>query len=149
MKICLVCSHGGHYTETLQILEAFKGHQVFFATYHSPREGEVCNIAPAYLTDNIGYSIFRMVKSFFWSFKILRLEKPDVVLSLGSEIAVPFIYLGKLMGIRTIFLESWCRVENLSLSGRLVYPLVDAFWVQWPQLLEVCSSKAKYRGAVI
>lgn len=149
MKIGLVCSHGGHFTETLQILEAFQGHQIFFATYHSPREEDVRRIAPAYFTHNIGTSLWRMFKACFWALGILLRERPRVVVSLGAEIALPFFYLAKVMGIRTIFIESWCRVEDLSLTGRLVYPIADEFWVQWPQLLQVCGSKARYNGAVI
>ena len=149
MKIGIVCSHGGHYTEMLQILEAFSGREVFIATYHSVREGEVRGIGRAYFTDNMGASVWNMLKGWFWALKVLRRERPQVVVSLGAEIALPFFYLGKLLGARTIFIESWCRVESLSLTGRLVYPAADAFWVQWPQLLEVCGSKAEYHGAVI
>lgn len=149
MKIGLVCSHGGHYTETLQLLEAFQGHRFFFATYHSPREDEVRRLAPSYFTDNIGASPWRMFTACFWALGVLRRERPDVLVSLGAEIALPFFYLAKLMGIKTIFIESWCRVENLSLTGRLVYPLVDEFWVQWPQLLKVCGPKARCNGAVV
>jgi beta-1,4-N-acetylglucosaminyltransferase len=149
MKICLACSHGGHLTETLQILDAFAGHDIFFATYHSAREAEVQAIAPAYFTDNIGMSVWRMLRAFGWAWSILRRERPEVVISLGAEIAVPFLYLGRLLGCKTIFIESWCRVHNLSLAGKLVYPVVNAFWVQWPQLLKICGSKAAYHGAVI
>jgi beta-1,4-N-acetylglucosaminyltransferase len=149
MKIGLVCSHGGHFTETLQILDAFQDHQIFFATYHSSRQEDVRRIAPAYFTDNIGVSVWRMFKASFWALGILLRERPQVLVSLGAEIALPFFYLAKLLGIKTIFIESWCRVENLSLTGKLVYPIVDEFWVQWPQLLEVCGPKAHYNGAVI
>jgi hypothetical protein len=34
-----------------------------------------------------------------------------------------------------VFIESFCRVQSLSLSGLLLYPLVDEFVVQWPQLV--------------
>jgi UDP-N-acetylglucosamine:LPS N-acetylglucosamine transferase len=149
MKIGLVCSHGGHFTETLQILEAFADQEIFFATYHSAREDEVCRLAPAYFIDNIGTSPWRMVKACFWALSILLRERPYVVASLGAEIALPFMYLAKIMGIKTIYIESWCRVENLSLTGRLVYPIVDEFWVQWPQLLKTCGPKAEYHGAVV
>jgi UDP-N-acetylglucosamine:LPS N-acetylglucosamine transferase len=149
MKIGLVCSHGGHFTETLQILDAFQGHQIFFATYHSAREEDVRRLAPAYFTQNIGFSPWRMFKAFFWALGVLLRERPDALVSLGSEIALPFFYLARLMGVRTIYIESWCRVENLSLTARLVYPIVDEFWVQWPQLLEICGPKARYHGAVI
>ena len=149
MKIAIACSHGGHLTETLQILKAFEGHEIFFCTYWSARDEYLQSIAPAYFTDNIGYSVRKMIKSFFWAWKILQKEKPDIVFSLGAEIAVPFFYLGKLMRIQTIFIESWCRVETRSLTGRLVYPVADAYWVQWPEQLNSCGPKAKYMGAVI
>jgi beta-1,4-N-acetylglucosaminyltransferase len=149
MKICLVCSHGGHLTETMEILDALVGHDIFFATYHSAREAEVRQIARAYFTQNIGASLWRMFLATFWAFWILHREKPEVILSLGAEIALPFFYLGKLLGIKTIFIESWCRVEDLSKTGRLVYPVADVFLVQWSQLLEICGPKAQYQGAVI
>jgi len=149
MKICLACSHGGHYTETLQILDAFISHEYFFATYHSVREAEVNRIARSYFTDNIGTNPWRMLKSFAWAFLILTRERPQVILSFGAEIALPFLYWGKILGMKTIFIESWCRVENLSLVGKLVYPIVDEFWVQWPQLLDICGPKAKHMGAVV
>lgn len=149
MKIGLVCSHGGHLTEALQILEAFDGHSIFFATYHSARDNEVRQIAPAYFTENIGANPWRMFKAFFWAFGVLRRERPQVLVSLGAEIAVPFFYCARLFGIKTIFVENFFRVNSLSRTGRLVLPVADAFFVQWPQLLEACGCKAQYAGAVI
>ena len=149
MKVCLVCSHGGHMTETMQVLDAFEGHEVFFATYHSAREADVRRIARAYFTHNIGTNPFRMLWAVFWALQILCRERPDVVVSLGAEIALPFFYWAKFLGIRTIFIESWCRVEDLSRTGKLVYPVADVFLVQWPQLLAACGAKAQYHGAVI
>ena len=149
MKILLVCSHGGHLTETLALLPAFAGHELVFATYHSARAAEVRALAPAYFTNNIGTSAWRMALACPWAWNILRRERPDAVVSLGAEIALPFLYAGRLLGIRTLFIESWCRIEGLSLTGRLVYPVVDAFYVQWPQLLRACGPKAQFFGAVV
>lgn len=149
MKVCVVCSHGGHFTETQQILEAFSGHDLFLATYHSAREAEASQIARVYFTDNIGTSVLRMGQAMGWALMILLKERPHVIVSMGAEIALPFFYLGKLLGIKTIFIESWCRVENLSKTGKLLYPIADLFLVQWPQLLEVYKGKAQYQGAVI
>jgi UDP-N-acetylglucosamine:LPS N-acetylglucosamine transferase len=149
MKIGLICSHGGHLTETLQILEAFEGHQIFFASYHSIRDELLRQLAPAYFTDNIGSSLSRMLKACMWALRVLTVERPDIILSLGAEIAIPFFYWSKLLGIKTIFIESWCRVKNLSKTGRLVYPVADQFWVQWPQMLAICGGKARFYGAVL
>ncbi len=149
MKVCLACSQGGHLTETLQIVDAFADHDIFFVTYHSMRDTEVKAVARAYFTTNIGTSVWRMFLAIFWALHILLRERPDVIVSLGAEIALPFFWLGKILRMKTIFIESWCRVENLSQTGRLVYRIADVFLVQWPQLLQVCGPKAQYRGAVI
>ncbi len=149
MKIALVCSHGGHLTETMELLPAFAGHEIFFVTYHGARDREVESLARAYFTQNIGTSVWRMGMACFWAARIIGRERPDVIVSLGAEIAIPFFYLAKLLRIKTIFVESWCRVENLSQTGKLVYPVADQFFVQWPQLLRACGKKARYEGAVI
>lgn len=149
MKIALVCTHGGHLTETLQLLDAFEGHQIFFVTHQSARDDDVQRIAPAYLSTSIDAKPMRLLWAFFWSLGILIREKPNVILSLGAEIAIPFFLWGKLLRIKTIYIESWCRLEELSITGKLVYSLVDEFWVQWPQLLKFCGPKAKYNGAIL
>jgi len=149
LKVALICSHGGHYTETMQIVDAFDDCEIFWATYHSSRSEEVRAIAPAYFTHNIGLNPLRMAYTFAWSLFILLKERPHVVISLGAEIALPFLLWAKLLGSHTIFIESWCRTVDLSLTARLVRPFVDDFWVQWPQLVEIAGPKADYHGAVI
>lgn len=148
MKICLVCSHGGHLTETLRLLEAFEGHDIFFATYHSSRNEELMKIARVYSTQNIGSNIWRMLKTIPWALGILLKEKPNVIFSLGAEVAIPFFYLGKLLRTRTIFVESWSRLSSPSGTGRIIYPVSDVFLVQWEQMLKQCGKKARYEGAI-
>jgi beta-1,4-N-acetylglucosaminyltransferase len=149
LKVALVCTHGGHLTETLQVLEAFAGYDIFFATHFSARDKEVRSIAQSYFCPNIGERPYLFIWAIIWSLWILVRERPRVIFSTGSEIALPFFIWGKLFGIKTIFLESWCRVNQPSRTGKIAYILVDEFWVQWPQLVPACGIKAKYFGAVI
>lgn len=51
--------------------------------------------------------------------------------------------------MRSIYIESWARVQTLSLSGRLLKPLVDRFIVQWPQLVEKEGKRVEYIGPLI
>lgn len=148
MKVALVCSHGGHYTEMLKLLPAFSGHDYFFVTYHSARESEVRALAPAYFFGNIGMNPLRLAASFLQVIKIFYREKPDIVLSTGAEIGLPALYLGRLLGAHTIYIESWCRTRSASLTGRLVYPVAHEFLVQWPEMLRVYGSRAKFYGGV-
>jgi len=146
MKICLICSHGGHLTELLQLMEAFEGHETFFVTYDSARTRELrCK----YLLKNIGKNPLRMLTAFFTIFKILYKERPDLIVSTGSEIAIPAFYLARLFRIKTIFIESWTRVVQPTGTGRIVYPVTDVFLVQWERLLAKYGKKAKYEGGII
>lgn len=77
--------------------------------------------------------------------RILRLEKPDLIISTGASIAVNFGFLAKLLGMKFIYIESISRAKKLSISGRLVYLISDEFYVQWPELCEKYS-KAIFKG---
>jgi UDP-N-acetylglucosamine:LPS N-acetylglucosamine transferase len=65
--------------------------------------------------------------------KVLFKEKPDVIISSGAGVAIPFFYLGKLLRKKLVFIEAYERIENPSLTGRLVYPLTDVFILHWEE----------------
>lgn len=146
MKICLICSHGGHLTEILHLKEAFEGHETFFITYDSTRTRE---LEQKYLLQNIGRNPLIMGLAFFSIFRILLKEKPALIVSTGSEIAIPAFYLAKIFRIKTIFIESYTRVNRPTGTGKIVYPVADIFLVQWAKLLSKYGKKAKYEGGII
>jgi beta-1,4-N-acetylglucosaminyltransferase len=147
MKIALVCSSGGHLTEMQFLLEAFEGHEIFFVTYDNARTRKLP--FKKYLMENIGTNPIKMAVATFIFIKIFIKEKPGLIVSTGSEIAIPAFYLGKLFRMKTLYIESWCRITSQSGTGKLVYPVSDIFLVQWPQLLHHYGPKAQYFGGVI
>jgi hypothetical protein len=56
---------------------------------------------------------------------VLRKEKPDLIISSGAAVAVPFFWLGKLFGAKTMYIEVFDRIDKSTLSGKLVYPVAD------------------------
>jgi beta-1,4-N-acetylglucosaminyltransferase len=145
VKICLVCSYGGHLSEMLQLMEAFEGHETFFITYDSQRTRA---LGCRYLLKNIGTNPLVMALAFPSTLRILLKERPSLIVSTGSEIAIPAFYLAKFLRINTVFIESWARVIEPSGTGRIVYPVADVFLVQWERLLTRYGKKAKYEGAI-
>ena len=89
----------------------------------------------------------KMLKNFSQTWKIIAKEKPDVVISTGAGAAIAACLIGKLMGSKIVFLESYCRIFAPSRSGRFVYRFADLFLVQWEKMLKFYP-KAKYWGAV-
>jgi UDP-N-acetylglucosamine:LPS N-acetylglucosamine transferase len=148
MKIALVCEHGGHLTEMLHIMETFDEHEFFFISNKSIRTYKLQH--KKYLIDPIGTNPFRMLISLYMFLKVFYGEKPRVIVSTGAEIAIPAFIIGKLFfKSNNIFIESLCRVNSTSKSGKICYIFSDLFLVQWPQLIEKYGKKAKYFGSVL
>ena len=59
---------------------------------------------------------------------------PDVIVSTGAAPGYIALRLGRLLGSRTIWLDSIANVERLSMSGEIVGRHADLWLTQWPQL---------------
>ena len=81
--------------------------------------------------------IKNLIKNTFVALRVLRKEKPDLVISSGAAVAVPFFYIAKLMGKKLIYIEVFDRIDKPTLTGKLVYPIVDEFIVQWDEMKKV------------
>jgi beta-1,4-N-acetylglucosaminyltransferase len=135
MKILLVCSTGGHFKALRQLQVFWTKHESCWVTFKT-------NSTEKYLTDKKVYwafsptnrNLLNLIRNFWLAYRVLQQEKPDLVLSTGAGVAVPFIILAKLFGFKTAFVESYTRVKELSLSARLMLPFLDNLYVQWSQL---------------
>lgn len=84
----------------------------------------------------------------FEAWRILRKERPNVILSTGASPAVPFAVVGRLFGTRCIYVESLARITSPSLTGRIMYWLADRFFYQ-SQALAKYFPKGEYGGSLI
>ncbi len=67
----------------------------------------------------------------------IRRFKPDVIVSSGAAIAVPFFWIGKLLGVKTVYVEVIDRIDTRTLTARLVSPVTDLFLAQEEEQLEL------------
>lgn len=134
MKICLVGSSGGHLTH-LYLLEKFwEKHERFWVTFNKLDSQSLLKNEKkywCYFPTNRNFK--NLIKNTFLAFKILRKEKPDIIISSGAAPAIPFFYLGKLFGAKTIYIEVYDRIELPTLTGKIVYPVADRFILQWDE----------------
>ena len=126
LKICLVGSSGGHLTHLYMLKPFWKDKNRFWVTFdkedaRSLLEGE--KMYPCYYPTN--RSIKALIKNTRIAWKVLRKEKPDLIISSGAAVAVPFFYLGKMMGAKLIYIEVFDRIDKPTVTGRLVYPIVS------------------------
>jgi UDP-N-acetylglucosamine:LPS N-acetylglucosamine transferase len=146
MKICVVSSCGGHLTEVRALKPAFSGYEHFY----------VLNDLVALSDDMRARTYFIKHSERDWLFafnlweawKILRQERPHLILSTGAGPAVPFAMVGKVLGVPNIFIETFTRVNKPSLTGRIMYYLADRFFYQWPALEEFFPA-GSYGGPLV
>lgn len=148
MKICLICSVGGHFTQIKKLERFYTKYDYFFVTFYSKLIKELAKKERFYFVKDTGRNLFYFLFNVFQSLKVFLKEKPDVIISTGAGVAIAMCWWGKIFGKKVIFIESWCLVERPSFSGRLVYPVADLFLVQWVGLKKYYP-KAKYEGPLI
>lgn len=75
--------------------------------------------------------------------------RPKIIISTGSNIAVPLFIWGRILGSKTIYIESRAKVRSKNLTGKLVEKFCNKIYVQWPEMLEVYGKKAEYHGILV
>ncbi len=149
MKLLLVASSGGHLFELFCVRDfwASKEHTwVSFATQDAEwllRDEDV-----DWAAHPTNRNLKNLLKNAVLAWRVLRSRRPDVVITTGAGVAVPFLILARFFGIRTVFVESVTRISELSLSAYMVYPFLDCLLVQWEELAERYG-KAQYHGRIV
>ncbi len=134
MKICLVGSSGGHLTHLMLLKDFWQKHDRFFVTFDKLDSRSVLENERKYLCYfPTNRNIKNLIKNTFLAFKVLWKERPDVIISSGAAVAVPFFYVGKLFGAKTVYIEVYDRIDIPTLTGKLVYPVTDKFILQWEE----------------
>lgn len=150
LKICFAASAGGHLEEISQLKELQKQYDAFLLTEEDGMRdsyfcGQVYHVRQTTRKER-GF-FFCLIKIFFQDFWIFLREKPDCVISTGALTAFPACAVGKLLGKKIIYVESFARINTASLTGRLVYRFADLFLVQWEENLKFYP-KSRYIGGI-
>lgn len=138
IKICLVGSSGGHLTHLYMLKDFWKDKDRFWVTFDKKDANSILKEEKVYhCFFPTNRNIKNLIKNSFLAIKLLIKEKPNLIISSGAAVAVPFFYLGKLFGAKTIYIEVFDRIDKPTLTGKLVYPVTDKFIVQWEEMKNV------------
>ena len=137
-KVCLVGSSGGHLTHLYLLKPYWEEKERFWVTFGKEDAKSILEdekMYECYFPTN--RNIKNLIKNTFLAIKIIRKEKPKLIISSGAGVAVPFFYIGKIFGAKTIFIEVFDRIDKPTITGKLVYPVSDIFIVQWEEMKKV------------
>lgn len=138
VKIAFVASSGGHLEEIARLKKIEAKYDCFLVTEKGDFE------MPKFCEKQ--YRVWQMNRKevkfvpkflllFLYATKLLRKERPDFIITTGALISYPFCVVGKMMGMKVVYIESFARVQKPSLTGRLLYNFADLFIVQWEDML--------------
>ena len=146
-RLLAAASGGGHWVELLRIRRAFAGWDV---AYVSMFENYVSAVPGARYYTVPDASRFDKLAFFRVALKALRItfkERPDAIVTTGSAPMLWFLLFGRLIGAKSLWIDSIAQAEEMSSSGRIAKKLATATVAQWPEV--ACAEGVECWGAVL
>lgn len=141
--ILAVASGGGHWVQLQRLAPAFDGAEVHYATTDASVGADNVHVFPDASKDKP----IRLILCILRLALIVLRVRPDVIVSTGAAGGILAIALGRVLGARTMFVDSIANARKLSLSARLALAVSHRVLSQWPGVARLTG--AEYRGAVL
>ncbi len=133
-RVLVISSGGGHWVQLLRLRPAFEDQDVTYVTVHRDYASDVPGCRFFVINDATRWNKIGLVRMAIRLLIIFLRFRPHVVVSTGAACGYFALRFAKLMGARTIWLDSIANVEELSMTGQLVRPYADLWLTQWPEL---------------
>ena len=150
IKIGIIISPGGHLYKTYQLKDWWDKCDRFWVTNRRVAKKMSLlkreKVYQGYFPENRNFINF--FKNLVLAGKILKIERPKFLFSMGAGIAPPFFLAAKFLGIKLIFMETFTLIDHPTLTGKMVYPFSDLFLVQNKKLLRYFP-KGKFLGSTL
>jgi beta-1,4-N-acetylglucosaminyltransferase len=146
--VLLVCSSGGHLIQMLALREAWSSFSHVWVTFDkSDARSLLAGEEVVFAHSPTNRSVRNLVRNLLVAWSTIRRLRPRVVLTTGAGVAVPFAWLGRILGAEVIYVESFTRIDGPSVTCRLVGRAANRIYVQWPDLLPLVP-RSRYAGTV-
>lgn len=148
-RILAVASTGGHWIQLRRISPAFSGTEVTYVSTNAGHRDELIGENCRYfnVTDANRWEKLKLIKMFMDVAWVLLRVRPDVILTTGAAPGFAALMFGRLMGARTIWVDSIANAEKMSDSGLKVHRWADVWLTQWEHLAK--EDGPHYWGGVL
>jgi beta-1,4-N-acetylglucosaminyltransferase len=134
VRVMLVASTGGHLAQLLNLEQCWAEHDRHWVTFDKP--DAVAALSAESVTwahHPVTRHIPNAVRNLVLAVRTLRWTRPDVIVSTGAGVALPFFLAARFFGVRTVYVEAFERIDRPALTGILCYPITDQFCLQWEE----------------
>lgn len=133
-RVMMVCSSGGHLAQLLRLEPWYRHRHVTWVTFDKPDSRSLLADEHAIWAHHpTTRHVPNLLRNFALARRTLREVRPDLVVSSGAAVALPFFALARSCGARTAYVEVYDRLDSSTLTGRLCRPFTDRFLVQWDE----------------
>ena len=149
MKIGLAADVGGHLTQMDAIMtkEVLGDNGIVYFTKDNPRADKIKH--KKYLFKEMGYNPFKYILPIMRFYKIMKKEHIKIIITTGAEMGLIAVIAGKLLGIKTVYIDSIICAKYPTLPVYLGYFFIDELLIQNKQVLKRVGKKAKYVGGIL
>ena len=148
VDLLLVCSTGGHLLQLMALREAWLPFTRTWVTFDkSDARSLLASERVVFAYGPTNRSIKNLLRNVLVAARVVRRVRPQVLITTGAGVAVPFAWVARLFGARVVYVESLSRIREPSLSYRLIAPVAARRYVQWPELAESLAG-SRYVGNV-
>jgi Oligosaccharide biosynthesis protein Alg14 like len=142
--VLLVGSSGGHLSQLWSLQPWWGEHDRTWVTFDTPDAVSLlADERTVWAFHPTTRNVVNLLRNARLARRVLRDVRPDVVVSTGAAVALPFFLLARLHGIPTVYVEVFDRIDSATLTGRLCRPFTSLMCVQWEE------QRTLYRDAVI
>jgi len=131
-KLLALASGGGHWIQLLRLRPAFDGFDTVYVSMFDSYAEQVGAENFYTVPDASRFNVKAFAPVVARAVKILLRERPAAVVTTGSAPMLAFILIGRMMGARTLWVDSIANSDRMSSSGRLARKLAHQVISQWP-----------------
>ncbi len=162
-KVLAIASAGGHWVQLRRLRPAWDDCEVIYVATDEGYRAEVLEdmtegateggarhprsfhaVRDANMRDKIG-----LIRQFLSVARIVLKTRPDAIVSTGASAGFFALLLGRLIGSKTIWVDSIANAGELSASGQRVGRHANLWLTQWAHLAKQEKGGPRCEGSVI
>lgn len=142
--IALVASYGGHLSELRRMISKqeldTQGFNSLLITTKPAQDSDL-------IIKDFNRNNFILGLGQFWRIaRFIRKQQIDLIITTGAAPGLYFGLIGRLLGKKTIWIDSLANVDHLSMSAKIASIFFHRVYVQWEHL---ARGKIKYIGCLL
>ena len=152
-KVLAIASAGGHWVQLRRLRPAWDECEVVYVATNEGYRAEVMGDRARHprsfhaVPDANRHNKIKLIRQFFSVAKLVLKTRPDVIVSTGASSGFFALVLGRLIGAKTIWVDSIANAGELSASGRMVGRHASLWLTQWSHIAEKGGPRCE--GSVI